>query len=242
MMMLLCVGGVQGQGKGMDDARSDRPDAWRDRSDRPDAWFDRRDRRDARPSRRDYDALRRMDRLDRPDRDRMNRADRDRMNRADRDRMTRADRDRMTRADRDRRDRPRGDRGRFDRDRMDHGRAGRGDMAPRRSPGQPPRTSIRCDKEWQRLWNGCHVRVLTIGKIAICEADGDRILQADEVFLLPNGYYKIRNGAFWYVCEADGDRIFEIWGDEVTLMEGGIFRCLRAGTYHYYDAAGNERK
>lgn len=189
-MMLLCAGGVQGQGR------------YERQRDRQEARYDRRDRRGR--SRRD-DGLRRGH------------------------------------GDRDRRERDRMDRRGPDHGRMDRPRDDRRRMDPRHAPAQPPRTTIRCDKEWQRLWNGCHVRVLSIGKIAICEADGDRILQADEVFLLPNGYYQIRNGAFWYVCEADGDRIFELWGDEITLMEGGIFRCLRAGIYHYYDAAGNER-
>lgn len=188
LMLVLCAGGVQGQGR-----RDDRRDGKRDRKEM---------RRDGKDRRRD---------------------------------------DRMRG---ERKDRRKGD---YKMDRRDFdGRDGHGDKhrrmdAPRAGKAARHNT-VRCNKDWQILWNGYHVRVLTIGKIAICEKDGDRILQADEVYLLPNGYYKIRNGSFWYICEADGDRIFELWGDAVEMLEGGMFRCLRAGVWHYYDSYGNERK
>ena len=188
LMLVLCAGGVQGQGR-----RDDRRDGKRDRKEL---------RRDGKDRRRD---------------------------------------DRMRG---ERKDRRKGD---YKMDRRDFdGRGGHGDRHRRmdapRAGKAVYRNAVHCNKDWQILWNGYHVRVLTIGKIAICEKDGDRILQADEVYLLPNGYYKIRNGSFWYICEADGDRIFDLWGDAVEMMEGGMFRCLRAGVWHNYDAYGNERK
>ena len=188
LMLVLCAGGVQGQGR-----RDDRRDGRRDRKEL---------RRDGKDRRRD---------------------DRMRGERKDR----RKGDYKMDRRDFDRRG------GHDDRHRrMDAPRAGKA----------VHRNAVHCNKDWQILWNGYHVRVLTIGKIAICEKDGDRILQADEVYLLPNGYYKIRNGSFWYICEADGDRIFDLWGDAVEMMPDGMFRCLRAGVWRYYDAYGNERK
>ena len=55
-----------------------------------------------------------------------------------------------------------------------------------------------------------------------------------------DGYYKVRNGSFWHVHNPVGEMISNIWGDIVDLMEDGLFRCYRAGIYHYYDIYGNE--
>lgn len=203
LMMLLCAGGVQGQGR-----RDDRLDRKEMRGDR---------RNDKREKARKLDDRGRDDKFH----DNRHRVERRRGDRRGDYRMGAKDFDKGGKS------------------RMD-GR-GRPGMGARQGGGAVRRNAIHCDKEWQILWNGCHVRLLTIGKIAICEKDGDRILQADEIYLLPNGYYKIRNGSFWYICEADGDRISNIWGDKIDIMEGGIYRCYRGGNWHYYDSAGNER-
>ena len=97
---------------------------------------------------------------------------------------------------------------------------------------------VFCVNDWQRLWNGYHVRVY-LDRVWVCNAAGDRILQGDEVILLPNGYYKVRNGEFWRVYTPNGDCVFEVWGEEVVLLEDGLFRCYRGGMYFYYDELGN---
>jgi len=100
------------------------------------------------------------------------------------------------------------------------------------------RETVFCRNDRQRLWNGYHVRVF-VDRIWVCNAAGDRLLQGDEVILLPNGYYKVRNGAFWRVYTPRCESVFEIWGDIVDLMADGLFRCYRAGMYFYYDELGN---
>lgn len=100
------------------------------------------------------------------------------------------------------------------------------------------REIIRCLNDWQELWNGYHVRI-HLDRVYVCNRAGDRILQGDEVILLPNGFYKVRNGDFWRVYDERGERVFEVWGDEVILMDNGLFRCYRAGMYFYYDERGN---
>lgn len=97
---------------------------------------------------------------------------------------------------------------------------------------------VICINDWQPLWNGYYVRRY-VDRIWIVNAAGDRILQGDEVILLPNGYYKVRNGDFWRVYDERGESIFNIWGEDVQLLDDGIFQCYRAGMYFYYDELGN---
>ena len=49
---------------------------------------------------------------------------------------------------------------------------------------------IYCDRDWQELWNGCHVRI-SLDRISILTQSGDRLIWADEVILLPSGLYVI---------------------------------------------------
>ena len=100
---------------------------------------------------------------------------------------------------------------------------------------------IYCDRDWQELWNGCHVRI-SLDRISILTQSGDRLIWADEVILLPSGLYKTRNGNFWYICSPTGERIDNLWGEFIEAMPNGIFRCHRAGIDLYYDAWGNERR
>lgn len=57
------------------------------------------------------------------------------------------------------------------------------------------------------------------------------------------------NGCFLYqrdnrfsVADRHGDRIFNVWGEDIYLMENGLFRCSKNGRYYYYDIDGNERR
>lgn len=95
-----------------------------------------------------------------------------------------------------------------------------------------------CINDWQPLWNGYYVRRY-VNRVWVCNQAGNRIVQGDEVILLPNGYYKVRNGDFWRVYDELGESIFNLWGEDVQLLEDGVFQCYRAGMYFYYDELGN---
>ena len=105
---------------------------------------------------------------------------------------------------------------------------------------RPGRADILCIRDWQQLWNGCHVRVNQFG-VSILDRRDRRIIRGDEVILLASGDYKVRSGGFWRVYDERGDRLGNIWGDSVELLRDGIFCCIRAGITHYYDLDGNER-
>ena len=102
------------------------------------------------------------------------------------------------------------------------------------------RADILCVRDWQQLWNGCHVRVNQFG-VSILDRRDRRILRGDEIILLSSGDYKVRSGGFWRIYNERGDRLVNVWGDSIELMRDGLFRCIRAGITHYYDLNGNER-
>lgn len=102
------------------------------------------------------------------------------------------------------------------------------------------RADILCVRDWQQLWNGCHVRVTQFG-VSILDRRDRRILRGDEIILLASGDYKVRNGGFWRIYNERGDRLVNVWGDSIELMRDGLFCCIRAGITHYYDLNGNER-
>lgn len=103
------------------------------------------------------------------------------------------------------------------------------------------RADILCVRDWQQLWNGCHVRVNQFG-VSILDRRDRRIIRGDEIILLASGDYKVRSGGFWRIYNKRGDRLGNVWGDSVELLVGdGLFCCIRAGITHYYDLNGNER-
>ena len=102
------------------------------------------------------------------------------------------------------------------------------------------RPDVLCVRDWQELWNGCHVRVNQFG-VSVMDRRDNRIVRGEEVILLSSGDYLVRSGGFWRVYTEHGDRLRNVWGDLVELMPNGLFRCVRAGITHFYDLDGNER-
>ena len=107
-------------------------------------------------------------------------------------------------------------------------------------PRHLKRADVLCVRDWQELWNGCHVRVNQFG-VSIRDRRDHRIVRGEEIILLASGDYLVRSGGFWRVYTAYGDRLTHVWGDSVELMRNGLFRCVRAGNIHWYDLAGNEQ-
>lgn len=103
------------------------------------------------------------------------------------------------------------------------------------------RADVLCVRDWQELWNGCHVRVNQFG-VSVRDRRDNRIVKGEEIILLASGDYLVRNGGFWRVYTEYGDRLGNVWGDFVELTRDGLFRCVRAGNVHWYDLAGNERR
>ncbi|MDT3366732.1 MAG: hypothetical protein LIQ26_05625 [Bacteroidota bacterium] len=99
------------------------------------------------------------------------------------------------------------------------------------------RREVACDEEWQMLWNGCHVRLI-MDWVYIYDDRDNRILSGDEIYLLPNGNYKVRKGDFWRVYDRKGDMTF-ISGDEIRYWHPGYYAVRSGGSWHVCDANGD---
>jgi hypothetical protein len=112
-----------------------------------------------------------------------------------------------------------------------------------RKPHKPNRKSrgIRCQKEWQKLPNGCHVR-LWAGSVRICKPSGDKLLSGDEVWLLPSGYYSVREMSFWHIYDPWGEKIFGLSSQSpIEQLPNGffIYKTL-GGSYRVADKKGED--
>ncbi len=52
-------------------------------------------------------------------------------------------------------------------------------------------------------------------------------------FMFWNGFFLIKQGRYWYAVDHDGDKIDGVYGDEVTLLNDGRWKCVR-GSYVSY--------
>ena len=52
-------------------------------------------------------------------------------------------------------------------------------------------------------------------------------------FMFWNGYFLIKQGTYWYAVDDDGNKIDGVYGDQVTLLNDGSWKCVR-GSYVKY--------
>ncbi len=91
------------------------------------------------------------------------------------------------------------------------------------------RKSVRCDENFQDLWNGCYVKI--IGRTVYIYRDGSSILYGNEINLLYNGYYRVNRNGTWYLMDPDGNTISGIYGKEIRYYPWGYVSVLRSGGY-----------
>ena len=58
------------------------------------------------------------------------------------------------------------------------------------------RKAVWCSEDFQDLRNGYHVRLYN-GRVYV-KNGSSTVVYGDEIALLYNGYYKVRNGSTWY--------------------------------------------
>ena len=54
-------------------------------------------------------------------------------------------------------------------------------------------------------------------------------------FMFWNGCFLIKQGKYWYAVDGDGDKIDGVYGDEVTLLNNGSWKCVRGSYVTYID-------
>ena len=54
-------------------------------------------------------------------------------------------------------------------------------------------------------------------------------------YIFSNGCWLIKQGRYWYACDQDGDKISGVYGDIVTLLNNGSWKCVRGSYVSYVD-------
>lgn len=52
-------------------------------------------------------------------------------------------------------------------------------------------------------------------------------------YIFWNGCWLIKQGTNWYACDEEGDKISGVYGDQVSLLNNGSWKCVR-GSYVQY--------
>ena len=55
----------------------------------------------------------------------------------------------------------------------------------------------------------------------------------EDPYIYWNGYFLIKQGRYWYVVDEKGDKVDGVYGDSVTLLNDGSWKCVR-GNYVTY--------
>lgn len=101
------------------------------------------------------------------------------------------------------------------------------------------RKAVWCTDDFQDLWNGNYVR-LTNGKVYV--KDGySTVLYGDEVALLYNGCYKVRQGKMWYLYDADGDKVSGVYGEEILYYPFNYVACKKGSSLWYVYRCNGEK-
>lgn len=54
-------------------------------------------------------------------------------------------------------------------------------------------------------------------------------------FMFWNGCFLIKQGSYWYAVDKNGDKIDGVYGDTVTLLDNGRWKCVRGNYVSYID-------
>ena len=90
-----------------------------------------------------------------------------------------------------------------------------------------PQVDVPCVREWQALWNGCHVR-LSEFRVKVLDHYGSTVVSGEEITLLRNGSYLVRNGDIWRIYDWRGSHT-SISGHDIVLWPNGLY-CVRFGS------------
>ena len=50
-----------------------------------------------------------------------------------------------------------------------------------------------------------------------------------------NGCWGVRQGSHWYACDGNGDKIDGVYGDRITLLDSGKWKCVQGRYVTYVD-------
>ena len=101
------------------------------------------------------------------------------------------------------------------------------------------RKIVWCTENYQDLWNGTYVR-LTNGRVYVKDGSST-VVYGDEIGLLYNGCYKVRNGNTWYLYDADGDKVGGVYGEEILYYPFNYVACKKGRNLWYVYRCNGEK-
>lgn len=108
---------------------------------------------------------------------------------------------------------------------------------PERPGGRVRQTDTPCVREWQELWNGCHVRLGEF-RVKVVDREGSTVVSGEEIVLLRNGDYLVRNGDIWRVHDWRGGHT-SISGHEIELWSNGLYLVRFSSSWRVYTPEGD---
>lgn len=101
------------------------------------------------------------------------------------------------------------------------------------------RKTVWCEEDYQDLWNGCYVR-LTNGRVYV-KSGSSTVVYGDEIGLMYNGYYTVKNGSTWYLYDADGDKVSGVYGEELLYYPFNYVTCKKGRNLWYVYRCNGEK-
>lgn len=98
------------------------------------------------------------------------------------------------------------------------------------------RSCIACNMDYQDLWNGDYVRV--ISDYVYIYRDGKRVLYGNKVWLEHTGDYTVQLGDYLYLYDSDGRRKGP-YGQMIYALWNGCYTVKQSGYWYLYDNDGD---
>ena len=101
------------------------------------------------------------------------------------------------------------------------------------------RKTVWCNEDYQDLWNGCYVR-LTNGKVYVKDGSST-VVYGEEIGLLYNGYYKVKNGNMWYLYNPNGEKVSGVYGTQILYYPFEYVACQKSEKLWYVYRCSGEK-
>lgn len=95
------------------------------------------------------------------------------------------------------------------------------------------------EEDYQDLWNGCYVRLIN-GKVYV-KNGSSTVLYGDQVGLLYNGCYKVKQGTTWYLFDENGQKVGGVYGEEILYYPFNYVACKKGSNLWYVYRCNGEK-
>jgi len=102
------------------------------------------------------------------------------------------------------------------------------------------RKTVWCEENYQDLWNGCYVKISNGGRVYVYSGNST-VVYGDEIGLMYNGYYSVRNGSTWYLYDENGDKVSGVYGEELLYYPFNYVTCQKGRNLWYVYRCDGEK-